>query len=228
MLSTQLKISSAKIRAAISGSVLLLYTIAFLALASSSFAQTSGDRQMPTLQGGARVYDETNTLTPGEISQLDLKLKAFEDSTTTQIIVVMIGPLGNNEVSEYAIEVGRHNKVGQAKKNNGAIVLIAKDDRKAWIATGMGLEASLTDLEAGLIYREVLRPGLQAGDFYGAIDSTTSAIMRATAGEYQADPRTTTPTSTEGPSGMGVIIFIIIFLTYNIGRFIMCIHFSII
>ena len=74
---------------------------------------------MPTLQGGARVYDETNTLSSGEISQLDMKLKAFEDSTTTQIIVVMIGPLGNNEISEYAIEVGRHNKVGQAKKNNG-------------------------------------------------------------------------------------------------------------
>lgn len=166
---------------------------------------------MPDLQGGTRVYDETNTLTPGEISQLDLKLKAFEDSTTTQIIVVIIGALGNNEVSEYAVEVGRYNKVGQEKKNNGAIVLIAKDDRKAWIATGMGLEASLTDLEAGLIYREVLRPGLQSGDFYGAIDSTTSAIMQATSGEFKADPRTVDPDPSDQPSGMGVIIFIIIF-----------------
>jgi uncharacterized protein len=211
LLSTQLKITSAKIRAAIGGSVLLLYTIASLAFATYGLAQSTADREIPTLQGGARVYDETNTLTPGEIAQLDLKLKAFEDSTTTQIIVVMIGALGNNEISEYAIEVGRHNKVGQAKKNNGAIVLIAKDARKAWIATGMGLEASLTDLEAGLIYREVLRPGLQTGNFYDAIDSTTAAIMLATAGEYKADPRKTPPTSKDGPSGMGVITFIIIF-----------------
>lgn len=164
---------------------------------------------MPSLQGGYRVYDETNTLSQGEISQLDAKLKAFEDSTTTQIIVVIIKALGNNEISEYAVEVGRYNKVGQDKKNNGAIVLISKDDRKAWIATGMGLEASLTDLEAGLIYREVLRPGLQSGDFYGAIDSTTSAIMAATAGEYAADPRENAPV--DEPSGIGVMIFVIFF-----------------
>lgn len=165
---------------------------------------------MPTLQGGTRVYDESGVLSPGEIAQLDTKLKAFEDSTSTQIVVVIINELGNNEISDYAIEVGRHNKVGQAKKNNGAIVLISQNPRRAWIATGMGLEASLTDLETGLIYREVLRPGLQAGNWYGALDSTTSALMTATAGEFKADPRRTAP-GNDGPSGIGVITIIIIF-----------------
>jgi uncharacterized protein len=191
-------------------SVLLLCALALLFGGADVFAQTSTDRAIPTLQGGTRVYDESNVLTPGEIMQLDAKLKAYEDSTSTQIVVVIINELGNNEISDYAIKVGRHNKVGQAKKNNGAIVLISQNPRRAWIATGMGLEASLTDLETGLIYREVLRPGLQAGNWYGTLDSTTSALMAATAGEFKADPRKTAPSADE-PSGIGVIGFIVIF-----------------
>jgi uncharacterized protein len=184
--------------------------LGLVAIATTSFAQSAGDRPIPTLTKSP-VYDETNTLTPSEIAQLETKLRAFEDSTSTQIIIVMISELGNNEISDYAIKVGRHNKVGQDKKNNGAIILISMNPRKAWIATGYGLEASLTDLETGLIYREVLRPGLQAGNFYAALDSTTSALMNATAGEFKAAPKPKTPTGNDEPSGFGVITFIIIF-----------------
>jgi uncharacterized protein len=191
-------------------SVLLLCALALMFGQADVSAQSSSDRAIPTLQGGTRVYDESNVLTPGEILQLDAKLKSYEDSTSTQIVVVIINELGNNEISDYALQVLRHNKVGQAKKNNGAVVLISQNPRRAWITTGYGLEPTLTDLETGLIYREILRPGLQAGNWYAAIDSTTSALMAASSGEFKADPRKTVPSADE-PSGIGVIGFIVIF-----------------
>lgn len=187
-------------------SVLLL--CAFLFATTSVLGQSSSSREMPVLT--SPVYDEANILTPQEKLQLENKLRAYEDSTSTQIVVVLLNDLGGQEISDYATKVGRENKVGQSKKNNGAIIMISQNPRKAWIATGYGLEASLTDLETGLIYREVLRPGLQAGNFYQALDRTTDALMAATAGEFKGDVKASR-TSDDSPSTIGVVTAIVIF-----------------
>jgi uncharacterized protein len=138
---------------------------------------------------------------------LEAKLRTNEDSTSTQIAIMIISNLNGYPVSDFAAEAAQENKLGQAKKNNGALILISKNDRKGFIATGYGLEPTLTDATASYIYNEILVPGLRQGDFYGALDQTTDAIIKATAGEFKAEPK---PKGRGRDTG-GAFIYVIIF-----------------
>ena len=116
------------------------------------------------------------------------KLRANEDSTSTQIAIVIISTLNDYPASDFAVEVGQGNKIGQGKKNNGAIILLAKNDHKGFIATGYGLEPTLTDATCDYIFQNILRPALKEGDYYGGLDKATDAIIKATAGEFKTEP----------------------------------------
>lgn len=189
-----------------------------LLVADPAHAQLSTAGRPPIPKLTSPVYDETNSLNANQIAQLEEKLHRYEDSTSTQIAVVIINDLGDYPVSDFAVEVAEENKIGQEKKNNGGLILISLNPRKAWIATGYGLEPTLTDLESSQIYREILRPGLQQGDFYGAIDRATTAMMQAVGDEFKADPRVQTAPENE-PSPIGIIITVVIFfVVLNIVR----------
>jgi uncharacterized protein len=133
-----------------------------------------------------RVTDKTGTLSPGEIAALDQKLAAFERETTNQIAVLLIPSLAGDSLEDYSIRLAEKWKIGQKGKNNGAILLVVKNDRKLRIEVGYGLEGALPDALAGSIIHNEIAPLFKEGQFYRGIDAGVTAIMAATKGEYKA------------------------------------------
>jgi uncharacterized protein len=165
------------------------------------------------------VTDYTNTLSADEKQRLENKLVAFDDSTSIQIAVVMLRSIGDYDVNEYATELGRRWGVGHQGKNNGIVVLVAKDDRKLSIQTGYGLEGALPDVITQQIRVKEMNPRFKEGDFYGGLDAGTEAIIKYTKGEYKADAKPARVKNTgKGGSPIGIIVVIVIIILIAIFR----------
>src|SRR6188768_838660 len=102
------------------------------------------------------VNDYTNTLTPDQRQALENKLVAFDDSTSTQIAVVIIPSLNGNDISDLNVRLGRAWGVGGKEFSNGVVLLIAKGDRKLNIATGYGVEGALQDKTSKQIIDDII------------------------------------------------------------------------
>jgi uncharacterized protein len=152
------------------------------------------------------VNDYTNTLSQTEINQLEQKLVAFDDSTSTQVAVVMIKSLEGYDVADYAVRLAENWGIGGSKNNNGVLLLVSIGDRKVTIQTGYGVEGALPDAIARRIIENEIKPNFKSGNYFGGIDQGTSAIISYTKGEYR-DARKK-PEQSKGPSGF--IIFLII------------------
>jgi uncharacterized protein len=185
--------------------------IIFLLAGTMAFSQESFDpetllKQKPT----QLVNDFTRTLTPDQRQALENKLVAFNDSTTTQIAVVIVPTLNGNDISDFNVKLGRAWGVGGKQYNNGIILLIAKDDHKLNIATGYGVEGALPDITAKHIIDEQIVPNFKGNDYYRGIEEGTDAIIQAVKGEYKA-PEGYNKSKGRG-GGLGRIIFIIIMI----------------
>lgn len=137
------------------------------------------------------VNDLTGLLQPGEAAALERKLVALDDSTGTQVAVVIVNTTDGISPNEYATELGRAWGVGQAGTNNGVVLLAAMEDREVYIATGYGAEGGLTDAVAATIVRETIVPRFREGRFYDGLDRATDAIAAALAGEFTAPAEST-------------------------------------
>jgi len=133
------------------------------------------------------VTDYTSTLSDNERAQLEQKLVSFNDSTSTQVAVVMLSSIGNYDVADYTVQLYNRWGIGQQNKNNGVLILVAKDDRKVWITTGYGIEGVLPDVLCKRIVDNDITPNFKNGDFYGGLDAATTSIMSLVKGEYTAD-----------------------------------------
>jgi uncharacterized protein len=136
------------------------------------------------------VTDQTSTLSAGELSSLNARLRQFDDTTSTQIVVVLLPTIGRDALEEVSLKIVEVNKVGQKGKDNGALLLVVKNDRLMRIEVGYGLEGVLTDALSAQIIRREIAPRFKGGDFAGGIEAGVDAIMKATRNEYKADPRT--------------------------------------
>jgi uncharacterized protein len=136
-----------------------------------------------------RVTDFTNTLSTAEVAELERSLAQFEDTTSTQIVVVMLPTIGGESIEDFALRTAELNGVGQKKKDNGVLLLIAKDDRQMRIEVGYGLEGVLPDGLCGQIIRREIVPHFRDGNYFLGIRAGVEAIMRATQNEYKAEPR---------------------------------------
>ena len=162
--------------------VLLLFV--FLAC---TFAVLRAQPEVPQLQ--QRVTDFTNTLNFNQWRALETRLKQFEDSTSTQVVIVLISSLEGGSLEDYSMKVFEKNKIGQKGKDNGVLILVAKADHKVRIEVGYGLEGVLTDAGTTQIREREINPRFRAGDFYGGLDGAVSAIISAAAGEYKVEAR---------------------------------------
>ena len=160
----------------------LLAGLILVLISSFSFAL-----EVPSRPEG-RVTDQTRTLSPSEIEALDRKLANFERETTNQVAVLLIPSLEGDSLEDYSIRLAEKWKIGQKERNNGAILLIIKNDHKIRIEVGYGLEGALPDALAGTIIRDEIAPRFRAGQFYQGIEAGIDAIMAATRGEYKARP----------------------------------------
>ncbi len=147
-----------------------------------SVAALFGQPEVPLLQ--QRVTDFTNSLSYNEWRILESRLKQYEDSTSTQVAVLMINSLEGASIDDFSMRVFEKNKLGQKGKDNGVLVLIAKADHKARIEVGYGLEGVLTDATTVQIREREMNPFFKVNNFYGGLSAGISAIMATTAGEY--------------------------------------------
>jgi uncharacterized protein len=128
----------------------------------------------------ARVTDLTRTLSRGDLERLEAKLAAFERETTHQLAVLIMPSLEGEAIESLGHRIAATWKLGQAGKDNGVLLLIAKSDRKLRIEVGYGLEGVLPDGKAGAIIREVIAPRFRRGEFTGGIEAGVEAIMAVT------------------------------------------------
>ncbi|MBI3005028.1 MAG: TPM domain-containing protein [Ignavibacteriales bacterium] len=159
----------------------------YIILAGILSNQALAQPAIPRLE--QRVSDFTNTLSYVEWNSLEQMLKTFEDTTSTQIVAVMVNTINGSSMEEFAVKVFEENKIGQKGKDNGALLLIAKDDRLVRIEVGYGLEGSLTDAACSQIIEREITPRFSEGNFYGGLLAGVTSIMSATAGEYKVDSR---------------------------------------
>ena len=150
------------------------------------------------------VNDFTSTLTSDQANVIERKLVAFDDSTSTQIAVIIVKSLEGAEISSYATKLGREWGIGGKDYNNGVVFLIAIEDRKINISTGYGVEGALPDITAKHIIEDVVKPNFKGKDFYRGIDEGTDAIIKAVKGEYH------TPRKKGGASSGKIVLLIII------------------
>jgi uncharacterized protein len=189
----------------------LLALISWLLIAVALYAQ-----QIPAKPNPPRlVNDYVNLLTPDQQQTLESKLVAYNDSTSTQIAVVILESIGDATPGDFATDLGRQWGVGGKEFNNGVIILITtgggQGRRHVFIAPGYGLEKNVPDYTAKEIVDNEMIPQLQTGNYYRAINNAADAIMRAAAGQYKA------PATAKGRGGklsrffpILIVIFIII------------------
>ena len=158
------------------------------------------------------VNDYTGTLSQDQIYQLEQKLVAFDDSTSTQIAVVLIQSVGIYDISDYTVRLAEAWGVGQKGKNNGLVLLAALKDRKVSIQTGYGLEGALPDAITKRIIENEIKPSFREGNYYAGLDKATDAIIAYTKGEYKNDDAQARPPKESGKFPVGLIILIIIII----------------
>lgn len=152
------------------------------------------------------VNDYANVLSASQKQSLEQKLVAFDDSSSTQIAIAIIKSVGDYDINEYAVELGRKWGVGQNGKNNGIMIVVAVGDRKISIQTGYGVEGALPDVYAKRIIDNDIKPNFKAGDYYAGLDAGTTSIIKYTKGEYKND----NPKASKRKGGSGSIAIIII------------------
>jgi uncharacterized protein len=180
-----------------------LALILVLALANSAYSQFPEKPVPPRL-----VNDFAGFLTPDEQSALERKLADVDDSTSNQISIVTISDLGPYAISDYAFQLGEKWGIGRRDKNNGVLILAAKQQREVFIATGYGLEDVLPDAICKRIVEQIIIPHFKNGQFYQGFDKATDEIIARTTGKFTAEKRNTA----DHQIPMWIIILLIIFL----------------
>lgn len=188
---------------------ILLSVVILLISFSAGFTQTFPEKS------DKLVNDYTHTLSADEIKLLEKKLEVFEDSTSTQIAVVLIPSLEGYEIADYAIALFEKWGIGGSKNNNGILLLASLGDRKVTIRAGYGVEGVLPDAIAKRIIENEIKPGFKSGDYYEGINAGINAIIAYTKGEYKNN---NSEEGVDGFTGIGFIFLFIMIIVIIIGR----------
>lgn len=147
--------------------------------------------EVPKLIG--RVNDYANMLTPSTRNRIEAHLKTFEQTESTQIVVLTVPSLKGDSLEAFSIRVAEKWQIGQKGSDNGAILLVSKADRKIRIEVGYGLEGKLTDMVSGQIIRNMIVPEFKSGRSDQGIANGVSAMMAAVKGEFKSLPQKKAP-----------------------------------
>jgi len=156
------------------------------------------------------VTDYTNTLSAAEVNALEQKLLAFEDTTSTQIAVVLMNSTGDYDIADYGDRLAQQWAIGDAKYNNGILLLAAIGDRAVTIRTGYGIEGAVPDVIAYRIIENEIKPSFRNGNYFEGLDKATSALIAHTKGEYKANPKQQAKGKGGGVGSLVVIIIVIV------------------
>ena len=165
---------------------------------------------VPALQ--ARVTDLTATLDAAQQTALEQKLQALEQAKGSQLAVLIVPTTGGEAIEQYSLRVVEQWKLGRKKVDDGALLLIAKDDHALRIEVGYGLEGALNDATSKRIISEIMVPRLQRGDFYGAVDAGVTRIIAVISGEPLPPPAANADGGDEGDVWT-LLPFVLVFAT---------------
>lgn len=130
------------------------------------------------------VNDFTHTLSGNESEALEAKLREFNNRTSTQIAIVIVRSLGGEDIDLYAAEMGQKWEIGQKGKDNGALILVALDDRKVSIQLGYGLEGVAPDILVNQIIKNDIVPNFKQGNYYEGLEKGSNSLMDLAKGEF--------------------------------------------
>jgi uncharacterized protein len=164
------------------------------------------------------VTDYTQTLQPQQLQQLESKLVAFDDTTSTQIAVVILPTTDGYDIADFGVRLAQKWGIGRKGKDNGILLLVALQDRAVTIQTGYGVEGAVPDAIAYRIIQNEIKPAFRQGDYYTGIDRAVQALMSYTKGEYKAEPRQGQGGAGAAGSGILIFILIIVFIVIVFGR----------
>ncbi|NCA84899.1 MAG: TPM domain-containing protein [Clostridia bacterium] len=186
----------------------------FLLLVFPATAQPPYDGIPPRFSPPRLVNDFSGTLSSNEVARLERKLVAFNDTTSTQITVVLVKELAGYVPSQFADLLGEQWGVGQKDKDNGIVVLVKPKvggtSGEAFIAPGYGLQGAVPDAIAKRIVEAEMIPEFKNNNYYRGLDRGTDVLMELTAGEYSADDYMKRSDGGGLGAFAGLIIFIII------------------
>ncbi|AKA34553.1 methanol dehydrogenase [Flagellimonas lutaonensis] len=158
------------------------------------------------------VYDYVNLLSEAEKTSLEQKLIRYADSTSTQIVVAIISSTEGDNINYLGAQWGQKWGIGQADKDNGILILLAKDDRRIAINTGYGVEGLLTDALSKRIIETRIIPKFKQGDYYGGLDAGADAIFQVLTGGFKEEREFGNNRGFPFRALLPFIIFMIIFI----------------
>jgi uncharacterized protein len=183
---------------------------ALLALLLCWGVSAAADVAVPPLSG--RVVDQTMTLTQQQQAGLEQTLRDFESRKGSQVAVLIVPTTAPEAIEQFSIRVAEQWKIGRKKVDDGAILVVAKDDRKLRIEVGYGLEGALTDITSKRIIDEVIVPKFKTGDFAGGIIDGVDRILKVIDGEPLPEPAA----PTQSTNGFGQIEQVAPFLLFGV------------
>lgn len=175
-----------------------------------AFASAQGLVPVPALT--ARVIDQTGTLDAASLAALETKLAAFEQSNGSQVVVLMVPTTAPEDIADFTQRVGDAWKIGRADVGDGALFVIAKDDRRLRIATAKALEGAIPDLMARRIIDNAVTPAFRQGDYAGGINVGVDQILARIRGEELPLPNAPAAQRAGGSSNfewMDALIFLV-------------------
>ena len=146
------------------------------------------EAQIPLPKLEARVTDLTGTLTAAQQSALEEKLAAFEERKGAQIAVLILPTTEPEDIAQFGVRLMEAWKLGRKGVDDGAVLIVAKEDRELRIEVQYGLEGALTDATSGRIINDTIVPLFKQGDFYGGINAGVDQMLRVVDGEPLPEP----------------------------------------
>ena len=190
------------------------FAILFFVL-SSLFSVSAQDLKLPERPNPPRlVNDMAGMLSQDEAGNLENKLVAYGDSTSTQIVVMTINSLEGNDIGQYAIELIHKWGIGQKGKDNGVLLLISKGDHKIFIATGRGVEANLPDITTKRIIDNVITPKFKEKQYYVGINAAIDEMMARLSGQFTNNDQNDTKTLIKGHAKLIALVIVAIILLF--------------
>ncbi|EXF44867.1 membrane protein [Pseudomonas sp. BAY1663] len=181
----------------------LALALGLLLCAGGTVAQEAA---LPALSG--RVVDRAELLDAQTEARLTRLFAAHEQATGEQVVVVTVPDLQGRSIEEFGVTLGRAWGIGQAGEDNGALLIVARDDRKVRIEVGYGLEDRLTDAQSSVIINRIIVPAFQRGDFAAGISEGASAMITVLGGDpLPPELRPVMPVGQQQPGGLGILGF---------------------
>ncbi len=164
--------------------------------------------EKPSKSNPDAVYDYIGLLSTSQKAALEKKIISYSDTTSTQIVIAIVETINGETIGEVGARWGQKWEVGNNKKDNGILILVAKNDRQLDINTGYGIESIISDRDAEQIINRIILPEFKKGNFYGGLDKAINALIAGLEGNFSG----TRPASNLPVQPILMFIFFIVIL----------------